>query len=75
MPLLRLSIQIRRKILGEMHPATSNSLNNLAGILMELHKYTEAAPLMEQVWGWFRVDQGGSGGVWGARVRWGSLDS
>ena len=36
------------QVLGDEHPATSTSLNNLAGILMEQNKLAEAEPLMRK---------------------------
>nr|VFJ64537.1 MAG: Tetratricopeptide repeat-containing protein [Candidatus Kentron sp. FW] len=46
--LLAASLAIHQEILGESHPDTAESLNNLAGLLRAQGKYQEARPLYEQ---------------------------
>jgi tetratricopeptide (TPR) repeat protein len=47
-PLLRQALAIRRKVLGEQHPDTATSLDNLAGNLYYQGKYPEAETLYRQ---------------------------
>ena len=44
-PLLKRALAIRRKVLGEEHPHTATSYNNVAANLHDQGKYTEAEPL------------------------------
>ena len=39
---------IREKVLGEEHPLTTQSLNNLANLLSDQGSYEEARPLYER---------------------------
>jgi tetratricopeptide (TPR) repeat protein len=43
------ALAIREKVLGEEHPDTAMSLNNLAGLLYEQGSYEEARPLLERL--------------------------
>ena len=47
-PLFRQALAIRRKLLGEDHPDTAQSYNNVAGNLNAQGKYAEAEPLFRQ---------------------------
>jgi CHAT domain-containing protein/tetratricopeptide (TPR) repeat protein len=47
-PLLRNALDINRKVLGDDHPATATSYNNVAGNLKARGKYAEAAPLFQK---------------------------
>jgi tetratricopeptide (TPR) repeat protein len=44
------AFKIRKNILGEKHPDTLVSLNNLAGIYSELGRFSEALPLTEKAY-------------------------
>jgi tetratricopeptide (TPR) repeat protein len=44
-PLYKRALAIREQQLGEMHPSTATSLNNLALLYTEQGKYAEAEPL------------------------------
>jgi tetratricopeptide (TPR) repeat protein len=48
-PLLRQGLAIYRKVLGEQHPDTAQSFNNLAVNLQDQGRYIEAEPLFRQV--------------------------
>src|SRR5581483_1728199 len=41
-------LEIRRKLFGDSHPAYATSLNNFASLYIEMNRYTEAEPLLEQ---------------------------
>ena len=47
LPLAEKAFEIRKEILGEKHPDTLSSLNNLARIYKELGRFSEALPLLE----------------------------
>ena len=47
-PLYEQALQLRRDVLGETHPSTLVSLNNLAGLYESQGRYGEAEPLYEQ---------------------------
>ena len=47
-PLAEQVLAIRQKILGDNHPATSTSLNNLAGLYESQGRYSAAEPLYQQ---------------------------
>jgi non-specific serine/threonine protein kinase/serine/threonine-protein kinase len=47
-PLLEESLEMRRDILGEENPETSESLNNLAELYHDQGKYAEAEPLYQR---------------------------
>ena len=42
------ALAIRREVLGEKHPDTATSLNNLGGLLDSMGDYAEARPYLEQ---------------------------
>jgi tetratricopeptide (TPR) repeat protein len=44
----RQALALRRQVLGEEHPLTAQSYNNLAGNLADQGKYAEAQPLFEK---------------------------
>lgn len=47
-PLLEQALAIRRKVLGEVHPTTAASLNNLGGLLKALGDYPGARAYLKQ---------------------------
>ena len=47
-PLFRQALEIRKKALGDEHPGTATSLNDLASLLHDQGKLTEAEPLYRQ---------------------------
>src|SRR5262249_38943882 len=47
-PLVREALEIRRKALGEEHPETATSYNNLGFNLNAQSKYADAAPLVRK---------------------------
>jgi len=47
-PLLRQALEIRKKALGEQHPAYATSLNNLALLYRNMGEYAKAEPLFRQ---------------------------
>jgi CHAT domain-containing protein len=47
-PLLQEALRIRQKVLGEEHPATANSLGNLAGLYQAMGEYAKAEPLCRE---------------------------
>ncbi len=47
-PYFEQALAIRRKILGEKHPTTANSLNNLGALLKAMGDYAAARPYLEQ---------------------------
>ena len=47
-PLLEQVLQLRREVLGERHPDTLASLDNLAALYLNQGRYGEAEPLYEQ---------------------------
>jgi tetratricopeptide (TPR) repeat protein len=48
LPLYEKALRIRQKVLGEEHPATASSYNNLAGCLNDQGNYVLALPLCEK---------------------------
>ncbi|OQY52650.1 MAG: hypothetical protein B6247_16595 [Candidatus Parabeggiatoa sp. nov. 2] len=46
MPLFEKGYRLTKEVLGEKHPDTITSLNNLAGIYQELGRLSEALPLL-----------------------------
>ncbi|WP_200867669.1 tetratricopeptide repeat protein [Acidithiobacillus thiooxidans] len=46
--LFRRALEVREKVLGQEHPDTATSLNNLAGLLQAQGKLTEAEPLFRR---------------------------
>jgi CHAT domain-containing protein len=48
LPWLKKAFQIRTTILGEKHPRTLGTLNNLAEIYRQLGRFSEALPLLEK---------------------------
>jgi CHAT domain-containing protein/Flp pilus assembly protein TadD len=47
-PLAEQALAIRKKVLGDNHPNTARSLNNLAGLYESQGRYSEAEPLYKQ---------------------------
>ena len=47
-PLAEKVLEIRKKVLGELHPAYADSLNNLAGLYDSQGDYARAEPLYKQ---------------------------
>jgi tetratricopeptide (TPR) repeat protein len=47
-PLYERALEIRQEAYGEEHPATAQSLNNLANLLKDQGSYEEARPLYER---------------------------
>ena len=47
-PLFEQALAIRKAVLGERHPDTASSLNNLAALLRAQGDYAAARPLFEQ---------------------------
>ena len=47
-PFLEQALALRKAVLGERHPDTANSLNNLAELLEAQGDYAAAKPLLEQ---------------------------
>ena len=47
-PLAKESLELRRKVLGEEHPDTISSTNNLAGCINHQGRYAEAEPMYRQ---------------------------
>jgi CHAT domain-containing protein len=47
-PLLQQSLAIRKQQLGDNHPDTAQSLNNLAELYLSQGRYSEAEPLLKQ---------------------------
>nr|MDJ0843452.1 CHAT domain-containing protein [Crocosphaera sp.] len=47
-PLYQQALAIKKQQLGENHPSTATSLNNLAGLYESQGRYTEAEPLLQQ---------------------------
>ena len=47
-PLLRETLEIRRKSLGPEHPATAQSLNNLAVLYDDMEEHAKAEPLLRE---------------------------
>ncbi len=43
-PLYRRALEVRERVLGEEHPSTLSSINNLAGLLDSKGEYGEAEP-------------------------------
>ena len=52
------ALQLRREVLGDAHPDTLTSLNNLAALYESQGRYGEAEPLHEQA---FQFSHGGVG--------------
>jgi len=48
LPLLEKGYRLRKELLGEKHPDTLMSLNNLGMIYKELGRLSEALPLLEK---------------------------
>ena len=46
--LIERALQLKRKVLGEEHPSTITSVNNLASLYVRQGRYGEAKPLYEQ---------------------------
>ena len=44
----RHTLDLRKKVLGEMHPSTLDSMNNLAEVLRRQGKYEEAEQMQRQ---------------------------
>ena len=53
LPLYDKALAIRRKVLGEEHPSTAASSNNLATCLHYQGKHAEARQLLAAIYGWF----------------------
>ncbi len=47
-PLYKQALAIRKQQLGDNHPGTATSLNNLAGLYSSQGRYAEAEPLYKQ---------------------------
>ncbi|WFE73598.1 tetratricopeptide repeat protein [Roseinatronobacter sp. S2] len=47
-PLFREALEIRRKTLGNRHPAVGQNLNNLAGLLRATGRFVEAEPMYRE---------------------------
>ena len=47
-PLCRQALEINRQVLGDNHPDTATSLNNLAGLYNSMGDYAQAEPLYRQ---------------------------
>ncbi|NJL62515.1 MAG: tetratricopeptide repeat protein, partial [Methylacidiphilales bacterium] len=47
-PMFNQALQIRLKVLGEEHPDTAASLNNLAALYKSQGRYDEAEPMFNQ---------------------------
>ncbi|PNH04770.1 Kinesin light chain [Tetrabaena socialis] len=47
-PLSRQALELRRRVLGEEHPDTANSIHNLAACIYAQGRYAEAEPLSRQ---------------------------
>jgi tetratricopeptide (TPR) repeat protein len=47
-PLYKQALELRKRLLGENHPSTASSYNNLASLYNAMGRYEEAEPLYEQ---------------------------
>ncbi|MEM8717231.1 MAG: toll/interleukin-1 receptor domain-containing protein, partial [Cyanobacteria bacterium P01_G01_bin.4] len=47
-PLFQDALAMRKRLLGDEHPAVARSLNNLAGLYKDQGRYSEAEPLLQE---------------------------